>query len=202
MQIFPFNDSNYPASLWIAARYFQAFSILGAIFFRKRSISQGLIVFFSGIVFLLINLSIFWWKIFPVCYVEGVGLTAFKKISEFLIIGLFLASIILIIKNKTEFNRTISQGFIKFLIIMIVGELFFTLYTDVFGLFNLLGHYSKFLAYYFLYEAFVGKFLQSPFTLVIHNLKLREMELQREIDTKERKTQEIFELLRDFYLYA
>ena len=33
-----------------------------------------------GVVTSLLLASIFYWNVFPVCFVEGVGLTAFKKI--------------------------------------------------------------------------------------------------------------------------
>ena len=38
-------------------------------------------------------MSVFWWDVFPLCFVEGVGVTPFKKASEYVISAVFAASI-------------------------------------------------------------------------------------------------------------
>ena len=80
MQIFEGFDANLPTSLWIAARYLQATSLLIASLLIKRSLNP----YFLSIVYLgvsIILIIIIFANLFPVCYIDGTGLTPFKIIS-------------------------------------------------------------------------------------------------------------------------
>lgn len=62
---------------------------------------------------------------------------------------------------------------------MISSELAFTLYTDVYGLFNMLGHFLKIVAFYLLYKAIIEYGLRKPYSLLFRNLKLHEEALTK-----------------------
>ena len=81
MGVFPEYGSNQATQLWIAARYLQSVSFLAAPFFLGRKLNPLLVFFCYMVVTSLLFLSIFYWHIFPTCYVDNVGLTPFKKIS-------------------------------------------------------------------------------------------------------------------------
>jgi len=85
MGIFKGYGTNLPAQLWIAARYMESLSLLIAPLCFGRRIRLNIVFITFASATCLILLSIFLWNIFPVCFVEGFGLTPFKKISEYII---------------------------------------------------------------------------------------------------------------------
>jgi len=106
MQIF--KDYDYYANqLWIAARYFESIILLIAFISvrSKKKVNPYILFGYYCIVTTLIMLSIFVWKIFPVCFIDGVGLTPFKKYSEYIICLILLASISILTINKDAFWR-------------------------------------------------------------------------------------------------
>ncbi|MCA1784732.1 MAG: hypothetical protein LC657_01990 [Desulfobacteraceae bacterium] len=96
-------------------------------------------VIFHFIITTLIVLSVFVWKIFPVCFVEGVGLTPFKKISEYIICSILLAGIFILNKNKNKFEPQIYRNVLFSIIFTIISELSFTFYINNYGFSNLVG---------------------------------------------------------------
>jgi hypothetical protein len=174
MVIFPGDSGNPPTQLWIAGRYLECISFLIAPVFIKRKIRLNLtFTLFTGITALLL-LAIFYGKIFPDCYLEDSGLTAFKKISEFIISLIILAAIALLIRNRRSFDREILRFLIIGLVFKILSEISFTLYLDPYGIPNLIGHYFKIISFYFFYRAIVQIGLRKPYDLLFRNLKQSE----------------------------
>ena len=81
MEIFPGDDANLATQLWIAARYLQSLSFLVAPVFLRRKLKIGFVFGVYAFVCFLFLGAIFL-NHFPVCFVKGVGLTVFKKLSE------------------------------------------------------------------------------------------------------------------------
>lgn len=174
MAIFGGFGSNLPTQLWIVARYMESLSLLIAPLFFHRRLKTNLVFLGYSAAVALILLSIFFWKIFPVCFVEGAGLTPFKKISEYIISLILLVSIGFLLKNRKEFDRKVLQWVIWSIIVTIASELAFTFYVDVYGLSNLIGHYFKILSFYLIYKAIIETGLTKPYDLLFRNLKQSE----------------------------
>jgi hypothetical protein len=104
MGVFQGYDSNLPTQLWIASRYVQSLSLLIALLFLRRKLNVHLVLLSYAMIVALLLASIFYWDVFPDCYIEGVGLTPFKKISEYIISLIFLASIALLLKYRSAFT--------------------------------------------------------------------------------------------------
>lgn len=102
-----FEGSNLATQLWISARYLESISLLLAIFFITRKLNYKLQFTCYLIVTTLILLSIFYWEIFPVSYVEGSGLTTFKITSEYIISFILAVAIFFLHLYRKEFNRTV-----------------------------------------------------------------------------------------------
>ena len=81
MNIFQGYDSNLPTQLWIAARFMQSLSLLLSFLFLHRKLNE-LIIF--PVYFLITSVLVIciFLNFFPICYIEGTGLTFFKKRSE------------------------------------------------------------------------------------------------------------------------
>ena len=93
MGVFQGYDANLPTQLWIVARYLQSLSLLAVPLLIKKKIEiKRTFVIYLAASSILIS-SVFFGG-FPDCFVEGVGLTSFKKASEYAISSLLLLSMI------------------------------------------------------------------------------------------------------------
>jgi len=174
MGIFPGHETNLSTQLWIAARYVESVSLLIAPLLIGRKLKTN----FTFIGYILITSvllgSIFYWRIFPVCFIEEEGLTLFKKVSEYIISFILLISIVALFKKRNEFERDILRLLIASIVVTIASEFAFTLYVDVYGFSNLVGHYLKIISFYLIYIAIIKTGLTRPFALLFRDLKQSE----------------------------
>lgn len=189
MGIFPQFDTNLPTQLWIAARYMESISLFIAPLLLKdynsgnkkgdkatgeknRFFWQTFFIY-SGITAICI-ISIFITGSFPESYIEGSGLTRFKVISEYIISFILLCSLILLYTKRERFEARVFRLVEVSIIVTILGELAFTLYVDVYGFFNFLGHYFKILSFYLIYTAIIETGFEAPYSLLFRELKKSE----------------------------
>ncbi len=107
MGVFEGYGANLPTQLWIAGRYVEAFSLLLATIFLHRKLSPRLTFGAYGLATGILLASIFWWDVFPDCFIEGVGLTPFKIYSEYVISLILLAAVGLLVRHAKDFERNI-----------------------------------------------------------------------------------------------
>jgi len=172
-----FTGSNLATQLWISARYIEGISMLLAIFFITRRLNYKIQLISYLIATILLLLTIFYWKIFPVCFIEGSGLTTFKIVSEYIICFILAAAIFFLYLYRNEFNKTVYIMITGSLIITILSELSFTLYSDVYGLFNQLGHFLKILSFFLIYKAIIETGFSQPLDLLFFKLKQSEKDI-------------------------
>ncbi len=154
------NTQDDATRLWVAARGLQAATTLAfALLSRLERIARPLLAFLLiGAATVLAMLSILGWDVFPLCFVEGVGLTPFKKACEYGISAVFAASIVLVAGDPGTITRNERWLLVGSFGLTIASELVFTLYVSAYGLQNLIGHYLKIGAFLFAYQAlFAGK---------------------------------------------
>ena len=178
MGVFQGYEANLSTQLWISGRYVESISLLLAAFLMGRRLRAKLVLVGYGVVTTLILTSIFYWNIFPVCFVEGAGLTAFKKVSEYIICFLLLASIVMLLRRRHMFEPHILRLLIASITVTIASELAFTFYVDVTGPFNLIGHYLKIISFYLIYKAIIETGLKKPFALLLRGFKQSEEALK------------------------
>lgn len=178
MNIFKGFDANLPTQLWISARYLESFSFLFAIFFINKKVRIYPLIFVYFAITAIVLLSIFHFKNFPDCYIEGKGLTAFKIYSEYLIC-LILGISLFYIRKYREFFPNVTFQYLKLaLITTILAEFSFTQYVSVYGAFNFIGHIFKIISFFFIYKAIVKTALTDPFNLLWKKLKESEENLK------------------------
>jgi len=178
MGVFPEYGSNPATQLWIAARYVQSVSFLVAPLLIGRKLKPPYVFLGYIVVTTLLLMSIFYWDNFPVCYVDGVGLTPFKKISEYVISFVFLASIFLLYRRRRDFDSSVFRFLTASIGVAILSELTFTLYTGPYALPNMFGHLLKIVSVYLMYRAIIWTGLVKPYNLVFRNLKQSEEALR------------------------
>lgn len=178
------NTSNLPTQLWIATRYLESLSFLAAFFFLNRRIrfrGDSVFLFFLTITS-LIALSIFSWNIFPAAYVEGMGLTEFKILSEYIIVFFFLGAIGLLWANCEKFDKRFAQFLGLALFAKIGSEIFFTQYFGVYDFANLTGHLLKVFSFFMLYKAVLDVGLTDPYNVLFRDLKKSEENYRHLVD--------------------
>ena len=190
MGVFPGHGTNLPTQLWISARYMESLSLLIAPIFLKHRLKISYLLSAYILVFVFLILSIFFWGIFPVCFVEDTGLTAFKEISEFIIIGILFVSLILLLRQREKFDPKVLNYISWAIGVTMVSELMFTMYAGPYETANVIGHFLKLISYYLIYKALIEIGLRQPYNLLFRELKQSELELQKARDELEMKVRE------------
>lgn len=167
--IIGYDDGNLPTQLWIVSNYILSAAILIAVRNFKKTLSFNAMTAVYGFIGFVACVFCFV-GIFPVCYVEGMGLTAFKKISEYIIIFIYALAIYQLYQNRWEFSQKILYAIRNTLLLLMVSGFMFTLYPDVFGIENFMGHYARLLAFFTLYIHIVVEGIQNPYNTVFANL--------------------------------
>jgi PAS domain S-box-containing protein len=176
MGVFPDYTANLPTQLWIAARYLASLSFLvSPAFFHWKLRPRWIIGGYLAVCALLLG-TVFYWKVFPDCYIEGQGLTRFKKISEYIISLILLAAIGVLLHERHHLDSRVLRWLIGALIASIFSELCFTLYVGVYSRFNEIGHFLKIVTFYLMYKAVIETGLTKPYALLLRNLARAEQQ--------------------------
>jgi PAS domain S-box-containing protein len=178
MGVFVGSGTNLSTQFWVAGQYVEAFSLLAATAFLDRKVSARLTFVAFSLITGLLLLSIFYWKIFPACFIEGVGLTPFKVFSEYLICLVLLTTIVILIKKSDKFDKTVLILLLASIGATIAQEIAFTKYMSGYGPSNVIGHLLKIVAFYLLYKAIVETSLVSPWNLLFGEFKQSEERLR------------------------
>ncbi len=180
MGVFPHEGANLPAQLWISARVLEAVSLLAAALLVGRRVRPGLAAGGYAIITVLLLSSIFWWRIFPDCYLEGDGLTPFKKGAEYAIMAVLGGAGIGMLWRRRGFDRMVLGLLVGSIAVTMASELAFTLYHDVMGLMILAGHFLKIVSFYLIYKAIIETGIVRPYSLLFRDLKASERRLAQQ----------------------
>ncbi len=182
MGVFTEYDSNLPTQLWIAGRYLETLTLLGGAFYlgrdklvQARYLLALALVFASGLLIAIFT------GYFPDCFIEGQGLTTFKVASEYAISLLLLAAAFIFYFKRNHLSPNILKLLLAAISLTILSEMSFTLYLDVDGFFNYLGHIFKLFSVVLIYKALIGESLNNPFQLLFKELSEAKMQLQAEL---------------------
>ena len=193
-----FTDYDYYANqLWIGARYLESVTLLLAFFFlrQEKQVNTRLILAgYLGITGLMIA-TIFYWKVFPVCFIEGSGLTPFKIVSEYVICAILAVALYILRRNKDRIGAKIYSYIWWSILCTIVSELAFTLYVSNYALSNMIGHYFKIFSFLLMYLAIIKTGIEKPFQLIFRDMNRLNMELSREVEMRTRTEREKEELI-------
>jgi PAS domain S-box-containing protein len=177
MDMFTGYGTNPTTQLWIVARYAESLSLLAAPFFIGRKLRVNL-VFMGYAVLTSLLLASLVGRIFPDCYIDGIGLTPFKIMSEYVISAILLCSLILLLRKREEFDHDVLVLITLSIITTIGSELAFTFYVGFYDISNMIGHYLKIISFYLIYKAVIETGLSKPYDLMFRNLKKQEAALR------------------------
>lgn len=177
MNIIPGYSHDISSQLWICSRYMESISILTSFrFIQDKELKiKPTIVMYTLITFMLF-LMIFNKVLFPGCYIEGVGLTGFKIISEIIIAIIYLQCTFLTYKNRRFFSKNVFDFLTISLMFSCFSDLSFIYYKNLYGLINKIGHIFLILSVWFLYKAIVETTIKKPFKILFKELHLAKQQ--------------------------
>ncbi len=190
MEIFSGHDENLPTQLWVAARYVEGLSLMITPLFFGRKIDLRIVFAGYALVFSLLLGMIFYWEVFPTCYVAGQGLTTFKRSSEYAVSAFLIAGIAILVKRREKFDLEMVRLLVASISLSFVSEILFSKFEHVYGSASLLGHFLKLLAFYFIYKAIIELGMAKPFAVLFRNLVQSESSLKKSHDELERRVEE------------
>lgn len=176
------NTIDKAAIYWLAARLVGAIGLLAIPLIpdttrRTRSLPYLLVLLAVAAVAGLVLLESYVPSIFPAAFVPGEGLTPFKDYTEYLIMALSGATIVLLWSRPVfgiRFTSILQAG----LVFIIFSELAFTFYASAYDIFNMLGHFFKVIAYFLILRAIFVSSLQQPY----QELRSARNQLERSFD--------------------
>ena len=165
MNIIPHVTPSTTIEFWIGTRYLEALLLLTAPWFLNHPLNRiktsALFLIISSVLILTIEIGYF-----PVMFIEGEGLTAFKINSEYIIILLLAVSIYYLKKQKALLDNKIINVMIVAIIFTMIAELAFTIYVDLYGISNLIGHILKLFSFWLIFMAIIKTTLHEPFLVM------------------------------------
>jgi hypothetical protein len=129
MGVFRGEEANLAAQLWIAARYLEAAALLAASFFISRKIKLRLAFLgYAAATTLLLGIIIYR-PVFPAALGEGAEPTLFFRTSEFLVLLIFAAAIISLVKKRDQFDPTVLRLVVTSIVFAFISELWLSFYN-------------------------------------------------------------------------
>lgn len=172
-------DSNPATQLWVLSRCFLAATLLAAPFFVGRRASMGIAAAIAGLPSVLLALSIIVWRTFPTAFIPGTGLTRFKVWSEYAVIGVLCFAGMLLWQRRDQIDRLVFNMTLMAITAFVASELFFTLYVDVYGLLNVMGHLAQLIGFALVLVGIFRTAVSRPLAMVYAELGANDARLTR-----------------------
>ncbi|MHB9131244.1 MAG: MASE3 domain-containing protein [Armatimonadota bacterium] len=179
------NSSNKSILFWLAVRLFQAVAFLVSAYVYPEKpgwwLSKRILLPIALLVPALVFTGIiFFPAAMPTTFVPGIGVTAFKRIAEYLIIGIFCMAAIAYWCRLAKTGDRVLLYYLVALGICIFSEMPLAIYTQVFDTYNILGHLYKVVAFSLIYYGIYRVSVKAPY------LRLVSLSNNLEVQVKER----------------
>ena len=155
-------------NFWLAARYLAAATLLAVAWrdwppLQGRGRRHAMLGAAITLPLLVAWLQLYHPGLWPRTFVDGQGLTVFKIGAEYLLIALMGLAALGFHRRAGQARRYDAPDLRTAALITILGELCFTLYSNVNDVFQLLGHAYKIVAYLYIYRAVFVVGVREPY---------------------------------------
>lgn len=160
------NGSDKHLSFWLAARLFAALTLLALMLPWKLKAASTKYFIWAGVLALVA--AIHWvvlvhQQALPQLFIPGKGLTTLKIALEYLCIALNVVTALLLLRRMKSRQPYDAPLLFAAVCVMAMSEFYFTLYTTMTGVYNVLGHGYKVIGYLFIYRAIVVHTIERPY---------------------------------------
>jgi serine phosphatase RsbU (regulator of sigma subunit) len=146
--------------------------------------------------------SIFYWKVFPTCVIDGQGFTPFKNASENAVSVILLGAMTLMFRKREDFDPRVFWLLVAAILVTVFSQLAFAFHVVLPGLRGSLGYFLKVASFYLVYKAIIETGLVRPYDLLFRKLKLSYETIEAkntELAERHRQLREAYEELeREF----
>ena len=200
MGIFPAVGSDLSIQLWVVARALEATTFLLAALHLGRPLRFSAWFWFWAFASVAAAFLVSIWplQIFPQCFVEGEGLTPFKIASEYLIAAVLAGAACLLWRRWDFLGPRLGGLLLTALVFNIASELSFTLYFDLYGTANFVGHLFKLTTVVLVYHALVEGTLRAPYGTLFRELTALNRNLDAELQRREVSETQLRSTNREF----
>lgn len=169
MNLFVQDNGNIGVQFWLGARYSEALLLFLAPILAPKEFNKYSLVMFFGCSAFCITMIIYL-GLFPVGFVDGIGLTPFKVYSEYTIVGILSLALFSVFRYGYTISHEEKILIATSIILTMCAELAFTFYVDVYGVSNIVGHTFKLFSYWLIFHAIILSNLKSPYA-ALHKSK-------------------------------
>ena len=180
MSVFPRADGNIALQAKTAAKWFVSLSCVGAFPFLRRQINQNLALLVYSACLALTLASIFYWHVFPNCYVKGAGITAFERIVVAINSMAYLGALLLLVRNRREFDSYVFKLLAATLVVFFMEDAASAAATELNGQARIIAHLCQVVGLYFVYKAFVEVGVTKPYDLLFRRQQQSAEALERQ----------------------
>ena len=162
-------ETGMATQFWIARRVLEVVSLLLTTFIGKKALSFVRLNIIYGLVTIGIIVSIFT-RISPVCYIDGVGLTTFKKITEYVIMLISAITLLRLKILRQNFDLVYVKVIGWAIAFGLAAEFVFTLYVSVYDIYNGIGHLLYLFSSSLLVVFIVREGLDKPYNIMFRTV--------------------------------
>jgi signal transduction histidine kinase len=172
MSVFPGADGNLALQGKTVSQWYVSLSVLGAYAFLHRRVRVNSVLLIYSALAAVALASIFYFRSFPDCYVEGEGFTAFYRAGLAISSAAYLGTFVLLTINRREFDPYVFRLLAASLIALFVQDVTSAVAIEINGTARAIAHLSQVVAVYFVYKAFVEVGLRKPYALLLRSEEL------------------------------
>lgn len=121
-----------------------------------------------------ILISVIYFEVFPICYVEGSGFSFFEELSGCVISFLFFCSLILLYAKKHMFGEKVFSSLVITIFLAICGEVPFIRYSHLDEFPITMAHFIKLMSICLIYQTVVEIEYEGPYSRLSRKLTQRE----------------------------
>lgn len=162
------NSVEKAINFWLAARVVLAVALILIVLpVSERTVQSSTFYAALGLSLLYIVGMHIWFLSFPETvprtFIPEQGLTAFKIYVEYIVIALHLLAAILVMVRYSSLSGFQPAFLLGALVQLAYSEIFFTLYSNPYDVYNLMGHMLKISGYAFMFRSFFYEAVTEPY---------------------------------------
>jgi PAS domain S-box-containing protein len=171
MGIISYSGADETIETWLYARSIEVLALIAAPFFITTHPPFKKVFSLTLILFVISAITFYFGRAFlPIFFIPGEGLTYSKKLIEFVFIALLIIPLVKITREGGRLTPETRHFFKVSVVMTMLSELCLSLYTDLFGISNVLGHLFKIISFIYIYRLMIEVTLRDSLATIFHKL--------------------------------